>query len=78
MLNHYLPIYKWTVVIQQIRREREYYMLQGLRYGHANNRFSAPPTVQKKPITTSLELFRIIDKREFDAYKFYIARKRQA
>ena len=53
-------------------------MLQGLRYGHANNRFSVAPTVQKKPITTSLELFRIIDKREFDAYKFYIARKRQA
>ena len=29
MLNHYLLILKWTVVIQQIRREREYYMLKG-------------------------------------------------
>ena len=45
VLNHYLPNYKWTVVIQQIRREREYYMLLGLQFIWEDNEFLYSRTI---------------------------------
>lgn len=39
VLNHYLLVLKWMVVIQQIRRKREYYVLQGLRFSLVDKGF---------------------------------------